>query len=119
MWRSLWQTPAAFTLTSTCVPVGCGVGWSTSFSGALNSATWKLFIASLPVLLLLSDSGFSGGHWHVPHPASRWDWTTQITLKSLQKIAAREIPLWVPGSGVFFHHTAILWTRLRRVSAAG
>src|SRR5262245_32307482 len=44
MCRSLWQTPAALTLISTCVPVGCGVGWSTSFSGALKSATWKLFI---------------------------------------------------------------------------
>src|SRR5438034_7259483 len=48
MCRSLWQTPAAFTLISTCVPDGCGVGRSTSFRGALKSVTWKLFIASLP-----------------------------------------------------------------------
>jgi hypothetical protein len=39
-------TPAAFTLISTCVPGGCGLG-STSFQGALNSATWKLFIVTL------------------------------------------------------------------------
>src|SRR5277367_6619220 len=71
MCRSLWQTPAAFTLISTWVPDGCGVGPSTSFRGALNSATWKLFIASLPVFLLLhrcldefSDE-FLGGHCHV------------------------------------------------------
>ena len=51
MCRSLWQTPAAFTLISTCVPVGCGVGASTSFRGALKSATWKLFIASLPKMV--------------------------------------------------------------------
>src|SRR5437763_3572493 len=52
MCRSLWQTPAAFTLINTCVPNGCGVGCSTSLKGALKSATWKLFIASLPVFLL-------------------------------------------------------------------
>src|SRR3984893_11862997 len=51
MCRSLWQTPAALTLISTCVPAGCGVGWSTSLKGALNSATWKLFMASLPMFL--------------------------------------------------------------------
>ena len=51
MCRSLWQTPAAFTLSSTWVPDGCGVGASTSFKGALKSATWKLFIASLPMVL--------------------------------------------------------------------
>src|SRR5271156_1018971 len=54
MCRSLWQTPAALTLISTCIPAGCGVGWSTSFKGALNSATWKLFMASLPIFLLLT-----------------------------------------------------------------
>jgi hypothetical protein len=48
MCKSLWQTPAAFTLTSTWVPDGCGVGWSTSIKGALKSVTLKLFIASLP-----------------------------------------------------------------------
>src|ERR1700730_9129159 len=48
MWRSLWQTPAALTLIRSCVPDGCGGGWSTSFKGALKSATWKLFIAALP-----------------------------------------------------------------------
>src|ERR1700755_3094719 len=53
MCRWLWQTPAALTLISTCVPDGCGVGWSTSLSGALNSATWKLFIVSLPAFLFL------------------------------------------------------------------
>ena len=44
MCRSLWQTPAAFTLISTRVPAGCGVGSSISFNGALNSATLKLFM---------------------------------------------------------------------------
>src|SRR6476620_10095279 len=53
MCRSLWQTPAAFTLISTCVPPGCGVGWSTSFRGALKSVTWKLFITVLPEFLFL------------------------------------------------------------------
>src|SRR5207248_9263580 len=59
MCRSLWQTPAAFTLINTCVPNGCGVGRCTSLKGALKSATWKLFIASLTVFLLF------GGHCHV------------------------------------------------------
>src|SRR5215467_3166705 len=53
MCRSLWQTPAAFTLISTCVPAGGGVGCSTSVRGVLNSATWKLLMVSLPVFLLL------------------------------------------------------------------
>src|SRR5450759_5967538 len=52
MCRSLWQTPAAFTLIRTCVPDGCGVGASTSFKGALKSVTWKLFIAFLPSIFL-------------------------------------------------------------------
>src|ERR1700742_2573994 len=52
MWRSLWQTPAALTRIRTCVPEGCGVGSSISASGALNSATLKLFIVSLPLFLI-------------------------------------------------------------------
>src|SRR5579863_5199615 len=48
MCRSLWQTPAAFTLIKTRVPAGCGVGSSISFNGALNSATLKLLIVPLP-----------------------------------------------------------------------
>src|SRR5205807_403086 len=55
MCRSLWQTPAAFTRINTCVPDGRGVGCSTSFKGALKSATWKLFMASLPSFLLLGE----------------------------------------------------------------
>src|SRR5262245_43009803 len=51
--------PAAFTLISTWVPVGSGVGWSTSFRGALNSATWKLFMLALP------NSCCCRGHCHV------------------------------------------------------
>src|SRR6478752_3984841 len=54
MWRSLWQTPAAFTLISTCVPDGCGVASSNSCSGALKSATLKLFIGVLPAYFLSS-----------------------------------------------------------------
>jgi hypothetical protein len=37
------------------VPDGCGVGWSTSFKGALKSTTWKLFIAVLPKLVVAAD----------------------------------------------------------------
>src|ERR1700743_731287 len=64
MWRSLWQTPAAFTLIRTCVPEGCGVGSSISASGALNSATLKLFIVSLPSFLI-AFAIFLGKHCHV------------------------------------------------------
>src|ERR1700730_4347061 len=53
MCRSLWQTPAAFTLIRTCVPDGCGVGASTSFKGALKSVTWKLLIVLSRSFLLL------------------------------------------------------------------
>src|SRR5260221_4043499 len=59
MCRSLWQTPAAFTLIRTWVPEGCGVGWSTSFKGALKSVTWKLFIASLPSIFLVLGPAFA------------------------------------------------------------
>src|ERR1700751_3230271 len=61
MWRSLWQTPAALTLISTCVPDGCGVASSNSFSGALKSATLKLFIGVLPAYFLLSRHHATGG----------------------------------------------------------
>src|SRR3954451_676222 len=54
MWRSLWQTPAAFTLINTCVPDGCGVASSNSCSGALKSATLKLFIGVLPDSFLVA-----------------------------------------------------------------
>src|SRR3982074_32584 len=75
MWRSLWQTPAALTLTRTCVPDGCGVGWSTSFKGALKSATWKLFIASLPSIIL--DLERTWPRLQVPKALVRPDqWTT-------------------------------------------
>src|SRR4051794_19128845 len=53
MCRSLWQTPAAFTRISTWVPAGCGVGSSTSCSGALKSATLKLFMTGFPPEILL------------------------------------------------------------------
>src|SRR3954447_14443969 len=59
MCRSLLQTPAALTLTRTCVPDGCGVGSSTSVSGALKSVTLKLFIVSLPKISYLL-----AGHCH-------------------------------------------------------
>src|SRR5512139_722106 len=54
MCRSLWHTPAALTLISTCVPEGRGVGSSNSFSGALKSATLKLFMALLPRILVFA-----------------------------------------------------------------
>src|SRR4051794_18579016 len=61
MWRSLWQTPAALTLINTCVPDGCGVASSNSFSGALKSATLKLFIGVLPAYFLLSHHHATSG----------------------------------------------------------
>src|ERR1700730_9112386 len=51
MCRSLWQTPAALTSIGTCVPAGCVLGGCTSLTGALHSAPWKLFMASLPMFL--------------------------------------------------------------------
>src|SRR5215831_14089444 len=60
MCRSLWQTPAALTLISTCVPAGLGVGCSTSFRGALKSTTWKLLMVSLPLFLLLREPCHTG-----------------------------------------------------------
>src|SRR5580692_278039 len=53
MCRSLWQTPAALTLSRTWVPEGCGVASSTSCKGALKSVTLKLFIASLPSMVVV------------------------------------------------------------------
>src|SRR5262245_35124792 len=43
---SLWQMPDASTLSRTCVPVGCGVGPSTSVSGSPHWQTLKLRMAT-------------------------------------------------------------------------
>ena len=60
MCRSLWQTPAALTLISTCVPEGCGVGCIHFFQGGVEIGNLETLHRCSPVVLVLE-----GGHCHV------------------------------------------------------